>query len=175
MKNRATSASLIVAAFLLFELFLCCPYLFASSNDAGLGISVGVNSIFSIKVTPSSLDFGSADPGATTPIRTITIECVTNNNNPWVVQISDIAELTSGAYTIPNAEFKWWGSASGSGYWSSGTGMMSVASQTFYTAASDEYITTSPVVLTVNFNIGIPSYQPAGTYVTTLEFTMYEQ
>ncbi|MFH0772111.1 MAG: hypothetical protein V1933_05775 [Candidatus Omnitrophota bacterium] len=175
MKNRITIIFLIAAVSLLFKLFLCCPCLFASSNDAGLSISVGVNSVFSIKVSPTSLDFGSADPGAVTPTKTVVIECVTNNNNQWIVQISDAAELTAGVYTIANGEFNWWGSSNGSGYWNPGTAKMSVEPQTFYTAASDEYITTAPVVLTVNLNVDIPNYQPAGTYVTTIEFTMCEQ
>jgi hypothetical protein len=172
-KNNIGILSLTgISAFIM--LFIYAPLLWASLDDVGLGATVGVNSIFTIEVSPSSLDFGTTDPSNTTPTRNVTVECNTNNNRLWFVQISNISELTSDIYTIPNTEFNWWGSSTGSGSWSPGTGTMSITPYTFYTAGSGEYITTSPVILNLSLNIDIPSSQPAGTYTTTITFTMSE-
>lgn len=146
----------------------------ASQQLENMQATVGVNAVFSISASPSSLDFGSVDPGTTTAPKDLYVACSTNNNNPWSVSISVLSELTSGTFTIPNNEFNWWGWTPGSGSWHAGTGYFSTTPFTFYDAGSDEYITSSPVELHLTFNIDVPSNQPAGTYATTIVLTMSE-
>jgi hypothetical protein len=84
------------------------------------------------------------------------------------------SELTSGTHTIPNDNFNWWGWATGSGTWNTGTSNMSTTPFTFYTAGPQDYITNPNVEIHLTFNIDIPQNQAAGTYSTTLVLTMIE-
>jgi hypothetical protein len=87
-----------------------------------------------------------------------------------------VSELTSGTYTIPNENFHWRqkGTLNGSGTWYAGTGYLSTTSYNFYDSGPGEDITASPVELLLELDIAIPANQVAGTYATTLIFTMFE-
>lgn len=137
-------------------------------------VTVGVNPTFSISTQPSSLDFSNTDPGTTTETKTIYIACSSNNGIQWRVDMNVIAELTSGAFTIPNSAFKWNGSTSGTGAFYPGAGYLGNTPFTFYEAGVDEYVTTSPVELFLNFYVEVPPNQIAGLYTTTLVLTMTE-
>lgn len=147
---------------------------FAAQELSNLDASVGVNPVFTITVNPSTLNFGNVDPGTTTENKDMFLSCVTNNNKPWSVSLKITAELTSGAITIPNDNFNWWGSSNGSGTWNAGTGHMSTTPFVFYQAGGLDYITSPNVELHLTFNIDIPQNQGAGTYSTTLVLTMTE-
>jgi hypothetical protein len=166
--------SIIFVAFFTFFVAGSVEDVLASQQLENMQATVGVNAVFSISATPPSLDFGSVDPGTTTPAKDLYVTCSTNNNNPWSVSIGVLSELTSGTFTMPNEEFNWWGWTPGGGTWHVGTGYLSTAQFTFYEASSDEYITSSPIELHLTFNIDVPSNQPAGTYATTIVLTMSE-
>lgn len=158
---------------ILFFVYIETGY--AAQDIANMSTSVSVNSVFSMGVSPASLDFSSVDPGTTTAKKDIDVWCSTNGNVAWVLQISDTAELTSGAYTVPNENFHWWGWPSGRGTWYHGTGALSTTPFTFYECDLDEYITAAPVEVHLSFNIEVPATQAAGAYTSTLIITMIEQ
>ena len=138
-------------------------------------VNVAVNSDFSISVHPTSLNFNQNAPDTTTETKEIYIVCTTNNNNPWNVSIKVISELTSGIYTIPNENFNWWmGGLVGGGTWNATEGDLSTIPFSFYEAGAAEYITSTPVELSLQFNVDIPATQIAGAYITTLVLTMTE-
>jgi hypothetical protein len=165
-----------LGALLFINMF--CVYMetgFTQSQEiANMSASVSVNPVFSMDVFPTSMDFSSVDPGTTTETRELTLRCSTNNNNPWSLLLSDASELTSGAFTIPNNNFHWWGWSSGSGTWYAGTATMSTIPFTSYECGMDEYITVAPVEIHLTFNVDVPANQAAGTYTTTLVITMTE-
>lgn len=166
----------IVLFLLVFVSIFICPIndLLASQELSNLDASVGVNPVFTITVSPPTLNFGNVDPGTTTEAKDLYVSCVTNNNKPWSVSINIVSELTSGTITIPNDNFNWWGWASGSGTWNAGTGHMATSPFVFYQAGSNDYITSPNVELHLTFNVAIPQNQAAGTYSTTLVLTMTE-
>lgn len=137
-------------------------------------VTVGVNPNFALSVHPASLDFPSTSPGKSTAAKTLYLACSTNSNAAWTLNMKVISELTSGANIIPNESFKWDGSTTGSGTFYSGTGYISTIPFTFYEAGANEYVTTSPIELLLNFHVEIPENQIAGTYTTTLVLTMTE-
>jgi len=146
----------------------------AAQELANMDASVGVNPVFTITTSPSTLNFGNVDPGITTEPKDLYVSCVTNNNRPWSVSMSITSELTSGTFTVPNDNFNWWGWSNGSGTWNAGTGHMSTGPFVFYQAGGLDYITSPNVELHLTFNIDIPQNQAAGTYSTTLVLTMTE-
>jgi len=147
---------------------------YASTEPANLDATVGVNPVFSITASPSSLDLGSVDPGETTPQKDVVLTCSTNNGTQWSVGINVTAELTCGSYTIPNEDFKWWGWTTGAGAVELGAGHLSATPFFFYEAHSTEYITAAPVEHHLTFCVEVPQGQAAGEYTTTLVFTMTE-
>jgi len=137
-------------------------------------VTLGVNPSFALAINPSSLDFPTTLPGITTGEKTLHLSCSTNNNTPWSLNMKVISELTSGAYTIPNEAFKWSGSSNGNGTFYAGPGYVSTEAFTFYDASLDEYVTSAPLELFLNFYVEVPQNQVAGSYTTTLVFTMTE-
>ncbi len=158
----------------LIAMFLIQTGVHADTDLDNLSASVGVNAVFDLGVWPTSLNFSSVNPGATTEILELTVFCSTNNNSMWNVQLSDVSELTAGVSTIPNANFNWWGWASGSGAWYAGDSNMNTTPFNIYDSGVNEGITSAPVELHLSFNIDIPSAQAAGDYTTTLVITMTE-
>lgn len=173
MLRKPFNAAFALTAILAF-LCVSAANVLATQEASNLDATVGVNPVFSISANPSSLNFGSGDPGTTTPPKDLYVTCVTNNNNPWSVSIIVTSELTSGSYTIPNENFNWWGWATGNGRWNAGTGNLSTAPFTFYEASPSEYITNPNIEIHLTFNIDIPQGQKAGTYSTVLVLTMTE-
>ena len=53
---------------------------FASQELSNLDASVGVNPVFTITASPSTLNFGNVDPGTATAAKDLYVSCVTNNN-----------------------------------------------------------------------------------------------
>ena len=147
---------------------------YASQDIANMSASVSVNPVFGMGVFPTSMDFASVDPGTTTATTDLDVWCSTNASLPWTLQISDTAELTSGAFTVPNDNFHWWGWSPGSGTWYSGTAALSTTPFIFYECGLDEYITSAPVEIHLSFNVEVPANQAAGAYATTLVITMSE-
>ena len=138
-------------------------------------VTLGVNPSFSISVTPSSLNFSQTDPGITTETKELYVACSTNNNNSWSVNLKVISELTSGSYTIPNANFHWsQGSLVGGGTWDTTKNYVDTIPHPFYSSGPGEEITTLPVELILEFSVDVPAAQVAGTYITTLILTMTE-
>ncbi len=132
-------------------------------------VSIVINPKFSLSVSPASLNFGSVDPGTTTGPLDFFITCATNNNMPWHVTMNVLSELTSGQYTIPNENFHWYNAQTGYGF-----GTMSITPFTIYEASQDEYVTSQPIQLHMQFNISVPQYQHVGQYTSTLVVTMTE-
>ncbi len=137
-------------------------------------VTLGINPSFALAINPSSLDFPATLPGVTTGEKTLHLSCSTNNNTPWSLNMKVISELTSGVYTIPNEAFKWNGSSGGSGTFYSGAGYIGTEPFTFYEAGPDEFVTSAPVEAFLNFYVDVPQNQVAGSYTTTLVFTMTE-
>ncbi|MBL7071629.1 MAG: hypothetical protein ISS26_05620 [Candidatus Omnitrophica bacterium] len=137
-------------------------------------VTVGVNPSFTFSVHPPSLDFSSTLPGNTTETKTLYLSCSTNNNTSWSLNMRVISELTSGTYTIPNEAFKWNGSSQGTGIFYPGTGLVSTTAFTFYDAALEEYVTSAPIELLLNYYVEVPQNQVAGSYTTTVVMTMTE-
>jgi hypothetical protein len=166
-----------IVLFLLVSVFvLVCSIsdVFASQELSNLDASVGVNPVFTITASPSTLNFGNVDPGTTTEAKDLYVSCVTNNNKAWSVSMNIASELTSGVSTVPNENFNWWGWSNGSGTWNAGTGRMGTTPFVFYQAGARDYITSPNVELHLTFNVSIPQNQAAGTYSTTLILTMTE-
>ena len=144
-------------------------------EEAIIDVTVEVNSEFNMSASESSIDFATIDPGLTTEAKSLYVFCNTNNNKPWNVNIKLVSELTSGTFTIPNENFHWWGWASnGEGTWDAGAGHLTTEPQTFYSAGLGEWITSSPVELTLQFNVDVPQNQVSGSYASTLVLTMTE-
>ena len=154
--------------------FLFCTFYSSNTYSENLTANVSVNPVFSFNVFPTSLDFTSADPGTTTGIKELTLWCSSNNNSAWSLQLSNLAELTSATFTIPNDNFNWWGWSEGSGAWHEGTTNLSTTPFTFYDCGLNEYITVNSVVIHLSFNVDIPGNQAAGSYSSTLVLTMTE-
>lgn len=153
---------------LIFTLsFIRATAVYAAEDSANMSASVNVNSVFEMGVFPTSLDFPAVDPAATTATKEITLLCSTNNDNPWTLEIYDMAELSSGTFTIPNDNLNWWGWSAGSGTWHAGMATMSTMPFTFYEGGMNEYM-TSALEVHLSFNVDIPSNQEAGTYTTTI-------
>ena len=167
----------IIEAFLIIILFFAhIETGYAAQDEENMGASVSINPVFGIKVSPGSIDFPTIDPGETTEERELIVECSTNTDTPWSLQLSNIAELTSEseAYTIPNDNFYWEGSG-GEGIWYPGTGTMSTTPHKFYGCDGSEYITVAPVEAHLKFKVSIPENQAAGKYNTMLVITMTEE
>lgn len=159
---------IFLVVFIFVFLFAGPMPLYAAQDVANMSASVSVNSRFEMGIFPTSLDFPAKDPEQTTDIRETTLWCSSNNNNPWVVEIYNLSELTSGAYTISNDNFNWWGWSTGSGAWHAGTGKMSTTPFICYEAGMNEYITTTTVEIHLGFNVNIPANQPAGIYTSAM-------
>ena len=174
-KGNSRSFVLVMFVFVLF-LFLCLKteYSHAAQDISNMSATVGVNPVFGMTAFPLSLDFPLTDPGTTTEERQLTLWCSSNNGQPWSIQLSNLSELTSGSYTMPNDNFNWWGWSEGTGTWNVGTSNMSTTPFTFYDCSSDEYLTEADVVIHLSFNVDIPVNQMAGSYMSTLIITMIE-
>lgn len=172
--NMKKSVFYFILIFMLIMIMSGVKYAFATQQYANMDATVGVNPVFVMSVNPSTINFGSVDPGTSTEERQLTVSCVTNNNNPWSVSVRVVSEFTSGTFTIPNENFNWRGSSTGSGRWNSGDGRMSTTPFTFYEASASEYITTPKVDLNMFLSIDVPQGQAAGTYSTILALTMTE-
>lgn len=137
--------------------------------------AVNVNSIFSVAASGTSLNFGNVNPGPTTTgTNDLFLFCESNNNNDWIVEIYLLSPLTSDGSTIPNEEFNFWGwTTNGSGTWTQPSGNhLDTIPHTFYNAAGADLLTSSPVELTLKFNIDIPAAQPVGVYTTSIIINM---
>jgi len=155
-------------------MLLGCNEIFAAEVQAHLDATVFIKQIFEVSATPLSIDFGEVDPGpnSTTATKTLNVSCSTNNNNSWEVSITLGSPLTCGILTIPNENFRWEGSSSGSGKWYAGTGYLDTTPHIFYSASINEYITFTPIESTMRLYVNIPPGQPAGTYSAIMYLKM---
>ncbi len=174
--KRMRKTSIFLAGY-LFALFSICPGLgHAAEATKTAAASVTVNPVFSITAVPLNLNFGNVDVEYTpdTPVKDFQVNISNNHNNPWGVTIKTLTPLTSGAYTIPNENFTYWGYG-GTGTWDLGPGHLETDPvNPFYTPLSTDRM-TDPTTLTLQFVVNIPLGQAAGVYTTSILLTMKDQ
>ena len=105
------------------------------------------------------------------------VTCSSTGGAPWYLKISLLRPLSSGADEIPLEAFKW--------QLARATGTGSVVSQSqfrpftlipdlVYVSGPGEDASGIPVRLQFRYSLAIPQAQTAGSYLTTIRFTLTE-
>jgi hypothetical protein len=143
------------------------------SETQSLSATVTIGPRFTMMPFPIILTFLAVDPNNPTEGKSLIVNCGTNLNSAWSVEMWNTSELTSGTFTIPNANFHWsWVDCTGTGQQNTDSGTVSTTPFTFYECGLDEYITSEVVKNLLTFYVDIPGNQAAGTYTTTLKIRM---
>jgi hypothetical protein len=122
------------------------------------------------------MNFGNIDQlPASTAIKEFQLHVSNNHNNPWDITIKLLSPLTSGSYTIPNENFKYWGWG-GTGTWDLGPGHLETSpAGPFYTPLPSQLM-IDYTGLTLQFVVeNIPAGQAAGLYTTSILVTMEDR
>ena len=155
--------------------------LLAACLIALCGFAVSASAELQITTDGRSVAFGAMKPGET---KTLSergayhnqITCTSTGGSRWYLRIDLTGPLGSGANSIPLDSFAWHLVDS------NGTGTIHATQFTpfatapllAYTAGADE-LQGRPVTLQFRYQLRLPSRQVAGTYNTTIRYTISEE
>ena len=106
----------ILSVGLLFILgYGCVAGVRAAETIENIIASVDVNPVFTMSTDVASLNFGQSGGGTTVGPRNVALDIESDHNNEWSVSVEAISPLTSGAFTIPNNNFRYSQVSGGSG------------------------------------------------------------
>lgn len=180
-----------ILTYLVIGLFITMPA-YALSDTKTAAVSVTVTPLFSVAVSLSTINFGSAQAGSWTELKTAggsyhnEVVCKSNNGQTWYIKIKVDHALTSGTDTIPLANFQWMCAYVGSknAPYGAGTGTLAntVAYIPFTTSdalvytcgASEKSNLPNGIGAQFNYGLSLPDTQPAGSYTATVTYTMTE-
>lgn len=152
---------------------------FAGSASATAVATVHVESVFSIELNRSDVDFESMRPGELKydiPASGIKVTTKSNTGNKWYLLINSLSELRDGDKYIDNKYFKWYGWSEGKGKWvGTGEDSMELTPQLAYESTQEEGLSYPDGVPNYfKFKIAIPKSQQPGNYQSTIRFTITE-
>ncbi|MFH0886899.1 MAG: hypothetical protein V1843_01900 [bacterium] len=174
-----------ILACLIIFMVMFAPSAFAASASQQTTVSVTVNAVFSLTLDTSTIDFGTVSTGEFKEIPPGSgyhnkVTCSSNNGNIWRLLIQADSDLIAGVSSIPVNNMKWLS------VYASGSGTVNHPSSQGYVdfALSPELVYEStqseganlPNGTDVQFKYAMymPQNQPAGTYQTTILYTMTE-
>ncbi len=160
---------------------------------SALIISCGSVNALTLSLSTSNIDFGTMNPGDFTELSLPAgyynrVSVISDSGNVWYLKISSTAPLTNTiltSVTIPNSAFKWMSTHAGSqnapygdlsaGLYHPPTGgyiNFSQVDELVYTASSDYINTPNGTEIQFKYAIGMPDSQTAGSYQTTVVYTV---
>ena len=167
---------------------------FAADQTATATVSATVAETFSIALNLSTLAFGSMAAGEFKELKTAggtyhnEAVCKVNTGRAWALKINAAGDLTAGSKTIPVAKLQWMSTYAGSKNdpYGPGAGTLDHHPKAGYVPftttahrvylASGTDLNTLPNGLGIQFiyALSIPNTQAAGSYSTTVTYTLTE-
>lgn len=163
----------------VFVLFLTSS-LFAANQASAIAVAkVHVESIFSIELNRTDIDFESISPGGTKydiPSTGIKVTTKTNTGRPWCLSINALSNLQADDKYIDNQNFQWYGWTEGKGSWKGQKeNAMELTPVTVYASSLEEGVNYPEGTHNYfKFKLTIPNNQKPGDYRSIIRFTITE-
>ena len=165
--------SILVVTLLIFFSALS---LYAQEQPYELRATVTIETVFSLQVEPTGINFGLIQPGKISEPEDIMITCTTNGGIDWKIVMQSSLPLTFETYSVPNDRFKWTAKKIyGMGTLKEQGIMNSDAPIDLYIAHPDESVTESPIKFNVAFIVDVPLSQVGGDYESVIYIRMMVQ
>jgi len=173
LKIKYVSLGIVLALFVNQSLFA------ANQTSASAVAKVHVESIFSIELNRTDIDFESISPGESkydVPATGIKVTTKTNTGRSWSLAINALSNFKSNDHTIDNQNFQWYGWTEGKGTWKGEKeNTMTLTPVTVYESSDIEALNYPEGTHNFfKFKLSIPSNQKPGDYQTIIRFTITE-
>ena len=138
---------------------------------------------FMFTLSDPAIDFGNVSIGNSqygVPAGNLKITCKSDQGNPWSLTMRGAGDLDSGAYRIPLANLKWFGtytnraSVTASDFITTATSLEVIDRMVYRSDPTGDSGLSSGTAVYVQFGITVPDTQPQGTYSTQAMITMTE-
>ena len=136
--------------------------------------------VFTFTLNTHSFDFGNVALGDSkfgVPADNLKVTCRSDQGSPWTLQVKGGGDLSSGLFSIPLQNLKWFGtytSGSSSELITEATSLQTVDRTVYRSDASGDNSLSGGTAVYMQFGITIPDTQPEGTYTTSVVVTMTE-
>lgn len=167
-----------------FLILLCAILLLPFGNALAidtnntLTVTVFVQGSFNLMVNSDSFDFARLSPGQTgemTRAEGISVAGASSGGTPWYLKVTSTKPLSSGSDSIPNENFTWYGTSEGKGEWYGRAEKTFLdPNNTAYISSIEEAEQSNKVTNNFKFKLHVPEDTKAGSYTTTVMFTMTE-
>lgn len=162
-----------------FFILLLASSASAYSDTKGMTATLRVNTIFSLAVDQSTIDFMNMSQGESKenqPANGLLVTAKSNSPYQWYLKISAQRPLYCGPDEIPLENFFWHGWSDGRGTWYGNRPEPLPLSPvlTYVSSPNEGPNLPSGTINHFQFDLKIPKGQPAGKYSTTVLFTMTE-